>query len=364
MKIAIDIKEAGANKAGKGYFAFHLVINLLMLDKENEYVLYTKHKIPAFEQFKNATQVAFHSGGLLWHTKVLKDVKKRGVDIYFSPTSYITPSLMPKSIKTIITVHDLVAFIFPKHNKKAIILEKVFLKRALKKNPHVVTVSKNTQQDLQRFFDYPKDQTTVINCASSSEFKPIPRKNLTSFAKETELPEKFFLAVGTLEPRKNYETLIEAFAKFHKNNPDYELIIVGKPGWDYKKIYAQIENFQLKNYIHTLGYISTESLVSLYNLATALVFPTLYEGFGIPPLEAMQCGCPVICSNTSSLPEVVGDSALLIDPTKPEEIALALTKITDQKTAFQFREKGLLQAKKFSWKNSAKKLLNLLTKAA
>ncbi|PIR54624.1 hypothetical protein COU74_05030 [Candidatus Peregrinibacteria bacterium CG10_big_fil_rev_8_21_14_0_10_36_19] len=362
MKIAIDIKEAGATKAGKGYFTFHLLRNLFEIDKENEYLLYSQHKIPGFEEFPNVKQIAINSKGFMWHIKVFLDLQKQKIDLYFAPTSYIIPAFLPRKIRSIIVVHDLVAFLFKGHNKKAIFIEKLFLKAALKKSEKVVTVSQNTKNDLIERFDYPKSQIEVISCAAAREFQPIPKTDLTEFIKKTDLPEKFFLSVGTLEPRKNYLSLVTAFSKFHNEHPDYHLIIVGKNGWQYEDIYQQIKQTRISEKIHTLGYLSTTSLASLYSLATALVFPSFYEGFGIPPLEAMQCGCPVICSNNSSLPEVVGDAALLIDPQSSNQIAEAMHDLaTKPALREKLREEGLTQAKKFSWKDSAEKFLEGLT---
>lgn len=379
MKIAIDIREAGGEKAGKGWYTFHLVQNLLKIDHatksrsacsdrsigehkcEHSYILYARDGIPGFTQFKNAQLKLISAKTALWHYLVARDIKKQNVDLFFAPSSYIIPSILPSSIKTIITVHDLVAFLHPNtHQKKATIIEKLLLRRALRRAAHVVTVSENTRTDLlQRFHYDPKKISTVI-CAASEEFKPIAPENLRNFMTQTNLPEKFFLAVGTLEPRKNYLNLITAFKNISDHYPDFHLIIVGKNGWQYEKIHAAIKENYLNKKVHLLGYLSNKSLVNLYSLAKALVFPSFYEGFGLPPLEALQCGCPVIASHTSSIPEVVGESALLINPENPTQITEAMLKIIkDPGLTLRLRQKGLKQAGKFSWEKSAKKLLKI-----
>ncbi|MBL4694737.1 glycosyltransferase family 4 protein [Candidatus Gracilibacteria bacterium] len=362
MKIAIDIRSAAGEKAGKGWYTFHIVQNLLKLDQKNEYILYSKDPVPGFGQFPNAQIKGFKSPGILWHYAVARDAKKENVDYFFAPSSYIIPSLLHKSIKSIITVHDLVAFLYPnKHNKKATILEKIFLKKALKKSHHVLTVSNNTKDDLLQRFQGTEDKISVVPCAADPDYRPIKKEALEKFTKQTNLPEKFFLAVGTIEPRKNYETLIKAFSNFAHHHPEYHLVIVGKEGWKFQPVYEEINKNYLNKKVHILGYLSNSSLQKLYNLATALVFPSHYEGFGIPPLEAMQSGCPVISSSSSSMPEVVGDCALLCKPGSVEDFTSAMLEISaNPELRAQLIAKGLERAKKFSWKGSAKKVLELM----
>lgn len=361
-KIGIDIREASGEKTGKGWYTFHIVQALLEKDLKNKYILYTKSKVPGFDKFKNIEVRVINGRGMFWHRNVIKDTKKEGINIFFAPTSYIIPAFLPQNIKSIFTVHDLVAFLFPKnHNKKAVIIEKLCLKKALKKADKVLAVSENTKHDLISRFKISGKNIDVIPCAAGDVFKQIESESLQKFIKETNLPNKFFLSVGTLIPRKNYTKLLQAFIKLHKKYPNCHLIIVGGQGWDYENIYQIIrENFISKN-VHLLGYLSNKSLVKLYNLALGLVFPSLYEGFGIPPLEAFKCGCPVIASNTSSIPEVVGDAALKIDPTDSQSIYLAMEKfLQDSDLRDELKEKGFKQAEKFSWEISAGELLKII----
>ncbi|MEK7672719.1 MAG: glycosyltransferase family 1 protein [Patescibacteria group bacterium] len=362
MRIAIDIRAAGGAKAGKGWYTFNLVQELLKLDKENEYILYAKDGIAGFQQYKNATLKLIDKRGYFWHRAVAKDIVKEECEVFFAPSSYIIPAILPKFIKTIVTVHDLVVYLFPlSHNKKAVFLERIFLRRAVKRAAHILTVSQNTKHDLLEKFTIDRDKLDTVYCAASSEFQPVPKSELQDFVTETHLPEKFFLAVGTLEPRKNYLNLIKAFAQLSQKFPNYHLVIVGQPGWGYEAVYQEIKDSYLGKKVHLLGYLSNRSLGNLYNLATALVFPSLYEGFGMPVLEAMQSGCPVIASNNSSIPEVVEGNALLIDPTSHLDIAGAMIKLaSDPNLGLVLRQKGLHQAKKFSWQNSADKLLEVI----
>ncbi|MFA6992832.1 MAG: glycosyltransferase family 1 protein [Candidatus Gracilibacteria bacterium] len=365
MKIGIDIRAASGEKAGKGWYTFHLTYNLLKVDKRNQYILYTDTGVPGFGEFKNAEQKVITGRGLLWHIHTSRDIKKENIDVFFAPTSYIVPALLSKQIKTVITVHDLVAFLFKNtHNKKAVSIEKMFLKRALKKAHFVCAVSENTKRDLVNKFKYDETKIGVVYAGADDNFKPVEKDSLAPFVEKTNLPRKFFLAVGTLEPRKNYPNLLKAFYEFIKIHKDYHLVIVGQKGWRYQEIYTLIDALRIKNRVHLLGYVSGTSLKNLYNLAEALVFPSFYEGFGIPPLEAMKCGCPVIVSHKSSLTEVVGDAGIYIDPESPGSITKAMGKI-----AFipDLREnlikQGFMQSKKFSWKLSAQKLLEILRHA-
>ncbi len=376
-KIAIDIRVAGGEKTGKGWYTFNLVKNLLKLDEKNQYILYSKEKILGFDEFKNAELRLISGNNLTWHFSVAKDISEKEIDVFFAPSSYIIPSLIGNKIKTIITVHDLVAFLFPnKHNKKAVILEKLFLKRAIKKSKIITTVSENTKNDLlqikkrnipglsEKLIDpYNSDKIKVISCSAGDEFKEIPTDLLKNFIVKTNLPNKFFLAVGTLEPRKNYVNLIKAFAFIKEKYPNCHLIIIGQKGWDYEEVFSEVKRYYLNKNVHFLGYLSMKSLVSLYNLAVALVFPSLYEGFGIPPLEAMKCGCPVIGSNISSIPEVIEDAGILINPKKPKEIAIAMEKLLiDESLREKLQEEGFKQAEKFSWEKSAEEFLKILKK--
>jgi len=362
MKIAIDIRSAGGEKAGKGWFTFNIVRNLLKIDRKNEYILYCSDFVAGFEEFKNARQKRTRGKGAFWHINTAIDVYKEKVNIFFAPTSFIIPILLPKSIKSIIVVHDLVAFLFPKtHNKKAVFIEKLLLRTAIKKSYKIVAVSKNTKKDIVEKFGTDEQKIKVISCAAGEVYGKVGEEKLKEFAEKTNLPAKFFLAVGTIEPRKNYVNLIKAFALIHERFPDFYLIIVGKNGWDYEPVYEEIRKNYLQKYVHILGYLSDKSLANLYNLAQALVFPSFYEGFGIPPLEAMKSHCPVISSCTSSLPEVVDDAALLVDPNSPSQIAEAMVKITTDETLKNtLKEKGLKQCEKFSWESSAGKLYEMI----
>jgi len=363
MKIAIDVRTAGGEKAGKGWFTFSIARELIKIDQSNQYFLYTDGGIAGFDEFKNVEMVIIVAKGLSWHSAVMKDLKKQEIDVFFAPSSFIIPALLPKrtKIKTIITIHDLVAFLFPEtHSKKTIILEKIFLKRAIKKASAITVVSENTKKDVMEKFNLPEDGIQIIPCGASEDFHPEDPSE--DFIKKTNLPEKFFLAVGTIEPRKNYEALIQALAMIHKEYPNYHVLIAGKQGWNAMESIEELinENY-LQKYVHFLGYVTNKTLNKLYNLAEALVFPSYYEGFGIPPLEAMQAGCPVISSHSSSMPEVMGDAAIYCSPDSPADFAKAMVDlIKNPETRVDLVNRGRIRSKSFSWNSSAQKLYTLI----
>lgn len=360
MNIAIDIREAGSQKTGKGWYTYNLVNELLKLDTHNNYTLYSADEKNPFKEFKNADFKHVAGKGLRWHLNVLRELKSTKPDLFFAPTSYIIPSLAPKWLRTIITVHDLVAFLFPAgHNAKAVIIERLTLKRAVKKAAQIFVVSENTQKDLLKKFKYPPEKIHITPCAPSDFFREkVEESELTWFRTQHKLPKKFILAVGTLEPRKNFGTLIKSFVLIKAKLPDSKLVIVGKKGWKYSHIEEKLKEFKMTDDVIFPGYLSGEDLKKMYACATVFVFPSLYEGFGIPPLEAMACGCPVISSNVASLPEVVGDAGILIDPRNARRMADAVVSlIENDQVRNMLIERGLRRAEKFSWKASAEAAL-------
>lgn len=365
MKIAIDIRSCTPPRAGKGNYTLHLVKELLKLSKDKKYILLTNSSKDAKKEFgENAKIIELKSKkSLFWHFKAAKYCKDKKIDLYFSPTSFITPLLVSKSTKVVTTVHDLVVFKeVGNHNLKAKIIETLLFNLITKRSSLLLPVSQNTEKDLVKKFPNSKGKTIVVNCSASVNFKVLKPHEIENCKKESNLPGKYFLAVGTISPRKNYLKLIKAFSKLSKTNPKLNLIIVGSKGWSYKDVFALVSKKNLHDKVHFLNHISEESLICLYNCAEGLVFPSLYEGFGIPPLEAMKCSCPVICSNNSSLPEVVGDAALQIDPNSESEIEEAMKKIlTNHSLRSKLIKAGHEREKNFSWSKSAKKLESIFS---
>lgn len=367
MKIAIDIRDAGKEKTGKGWYTYNIVGQLLKLDSQNQYILYSNNKKNPFAEFKNVELKCIEDTSAKWHFKVLKDLRGNPVDLFFAPTSYIIPAFAPKSLRVIITVHDMVAFLFAgSHSAKATIIERLTLKKALKKAKKVFVVSENTQKDLLDYCDYPEQDIHETPCAPSDFYRePVSEEDLQAFKEKKKLPDNYILAVGTLEPRKNFGTLIKGFVTFQKRHSGYKLVIVGKKGWKFKETEKTLDQYKMKDEVIFPGYVKGDELHKLYKLARAFVFPSLYEGFGIPPLEAMASGCPVVSSNVASLPEVVGDAGLLIDPKNSYKMAEAVADLIDNDTVRNTMvERGYKQAEKFTWEKSARAALEIFNSLA
>lgn len=436
MKIGIDIRAAcgappwrGMNllgrayarpsgkKTGKGRYTLYLVRELLRLDRKNEYVLYTDKISGDVSALVESTPSPLPSPlsphisphikiiskhPALWHFAVIKDFEREGGELFFSPTSYIIPAFLPKKIRSVFTVHDLISFLFPTtHHRRSTILERIFLKKALKRSSHILVPSEHTKKDLIGLFHFPAEKITVTPLAAGEEFSVSPSKvppqaqqvQQTQKAQKVQqkynLQQKFVLTVSGLEPRKNISRLIDAFlitttrsslsesrassdkAPFMTPPPldDMKLVIVGGKGWQsgalQKKIAEQAPQAgqaQNRNRIIWIQNCPLNDITALYRLATLFVFPSLYEGFGLPPLEAMASGCPVICSHASSLPEVCGDAAVYIDPKNTQDIAQKITELwSDPAAQKNLREKGLVRAAEFSWAKTAEKTLKSFT---
>ncbi len=345
--IGIDIRETFGKTAGKGRYTEEITKALIRLSPETEFLLFTDKPN---EKFPNAKIIP--GKGLSWHLNLKKYLKANPVDFYFATTSFIYPAIAPKSQRVGIVVHDLVAFLYPaNHHWFPILVEKLTLNRAIKKSEFITTISKNTLEDLHKVKPSSKSKKIVFAPPAVTEnFKSLSQKTMP-------LPQKFILAVGTLEPRKNLISLIKAFINLSEKHPDLHLCIAGGVGWKTAGIAKAIPE-KLEKRIHFLGYVEFEKLPELYSQAALLAYPSFYEGFGIPPLEAMACGCPVLTSKTSSLPEAVGDAAYLVDPHSISEIEAGIEELL--KNPEPYRQKGIKRAKLFSWEKSAEEILSQL----
>lgn len=353
MRIAIDIRSTEGKRAGKGWYTYNLINGLLKIDKKNQYIFYGQKGLKNKIWPNNVEIKLIKSSGILWHLKVIIDVLKSNIDVFFAPSSFIIPALLSSKIKSLVTVHDLVAIMYPEsHNKKAVYIENLLLKRVCSKASKILAVSKNTKNDLLKKFDIKENKIDILYCSADTNFRQIEVKEV----------EKFFMAVGTISPRKNYINLIKAFSEFYLTNKEYRLKIIGSKGWQFNDVFKLVKELKIEKFVVFMDYVDEKTLIELYNKSTALIFPSLYEGFGIPPLEAMMCGCPVIATNASSVPEVVGNAALLIDPNSIKQLSDAMQKISSDKLLRdKLIIKGFEQSKKFSWDRSAEKLLKIFS---
>lgn len=272
---------------------------------------------------------------------------------------------LPFSYKTIsiITIHDLKYIKFPElfyeRSREKSFIMKTVMKNAIKRSKKVITVSESTKYDIVNILKVPQDKIKVIYEAYDSDFRMLSAShNNANVLKRFGIKQPFILFVGVHRPHKNLCRLLEAFK--HIKYKNYSLVIVGRKYRDYNKPFELMEKLAIKDRVKHLDFVTKEVLLHLYNAATVFVFPSLYEGFGIPVLEAMACGTPVITSNVSSLPEVAGNAAMLINPYDVVSITDALNHILgDISLQNKLREEGLEQIKKFSWAKAAMETLKV-----
>ncbi len=280
------------------------------------------------------------------------------LDLFHSPNFILPPT---KYAKTLLTVHDLS---FIRHPQGAVDTLRRWLKkvvpRSLARANHVLADSESTKQDLFDIYNIPLEKITVVGAGVEERFRPVTdQKMLNNVQHRYQLPEKFILSVGTLEPRKNFTGLIKAFEQSPVRET-HHLVIGGGKGWLYDDIYAAAESSRMAKRIHLIGFVADPDLPALYNLADIFAYPSHYEGFGIPVIEAMACGTPVVCANNSCLPEVAGNSAVQIAATDTVALAEALHQLaTDQPLRQNAISKGFVQAEKFNWSDTARRLLDI-----
>jgi len=298
------------------------------------------------------------------------ELNKREVDVVYFPYYYpmLAGAVAFTKKKKVLTIHDLVPLLYPQTQPSKIEarLWAATMKRFIRSFSKLTTVSEHTKQDVVVHFGIPAEMIDVIYPGCNPAFRRISdeaeRVLLSQLLRDHfGLDFPFILFVGTLEPRKNVQRILQAFAILKSQGYPHKLVLVGKKGWKYEPVFRTISELHLTEDVIWTGYAKIEEMVALYNFADVFVFPSLYEGFGSPPLEAMACGTPVVTSNISSLPEVVGDAALLASPENVEEIANAMVSIiedTELKKKLAF--KGLERAKQFTWEKTAEKTWSLL----
>jgi len=277
------------------------------------------------------------------------------VDLFHGP-DFVLPPLQP-STRAIVTVHDLSFLRYPHCFEPALLnYLNSAVPRATARATWVLADSESTRKDAIELLGVPAEQTSVLYPGVEPRFQPI--KNLASLSivqAKYRLPEHYILSVGTVQPRKNYVRLVDAFAQL--NVRDVHLVIVGGKGWLYQELLDRIEELDLQERVHLTGYVEDADLPAIYNLAQVVAQPSLYEGFGIPIVEAMACGIPVVAADNSSLPEAAGEACLLIDALDSEALAEALSRaLTDSGLRQTMVKRGLAQARKFTWQRAAETL--------
>jgi len=367
MRIGVDVRLVYHRMAGIGWYAVRLLSALAKNDHENDYILLQHRRQSAAlitaPRFTRATlYTPVHYRFEQWPLSI--ETRFHNLDIIHSP-DFICP--LYNKIPAVITVHDLAFLLYPNFVTARSARYYGQVEEAVKHASRIIAVSRSTKNDLIKLLGASESKIDVIYEASDPFFRPIPREHAQMGIREVgiQAPERFILFVGTIEPRKNLSTLIRAYRHlrdyYHHALP---LLLAGAPGWLAEDVHGLVAELGLEQHVHFLGKTSNDQLLALYNLATVLAHPAHYEGFGLPPLEAMACATPVVCSNAGSLPEVVGDAALLVPPEDVEAWSVALDRIiSDDQLQATLGKKGLKRATIFSWDKAARETMSVYHKA-
>ncbi len=344
-------------------FVRSLLSALARIDKKNEYLLYVHkdfdYELPGPNFSKRPGSIARY--GTLWmQTELPLALSHDKVDVFWG-TQHTLPVLLPSKIKAVLTVHDLVHYVFPKTMKPMnLLVNKILIPPSVHRADAIIADTDWTLSDVKKYLAPQGKSMHVVYLGIQDKFKLLNQNDAQNkVATRFGLPPKFLLTVGTFEPRKNIAGLFKAFALLADKIP-HHLAVVGQRGWKNEKVRDEIKKAKINDRIHLLGYVPDDTLPDIYSAADVFVFPSVYEGFGLPPLEAMACGVPVVSSNVSSIPEIVGDAALLVNPHDPASIGAGILKVLqDPDFRRMLVERGLARAAGFTWEKTARQMLSV-----
>ena len=373
MHIGFDASRASVvERTGTERYSYELLAALARIDRRNRYTLYSNglpRTLPPL-----GPNVALRALGLprLWtHARLGTETALHPPDVLFIP-AHVVPLIHPP--RCVVTIHDLGYLVFPDAHAARRRLELQLSTRwSLHAARQVIAISAATKADLVKHYQADPAKITVVHHGLNPRFRPANVAQIAATQARYGLNDPYFLYVGTVQPRKNLERLIEAVAMLDGRqrtadgaaHPRPLLVIAGKRGWLSEPIERAARAAGLGERVRFLGYLPDADLPALLSGALSFVFPSLYEGFGMPVLEAMACGAPVLTSNTSALPEVVGDAALLVDPSDTQAIAAGLARLAaDPQLRANLRERGLARAASFTWERCARETLAVLNTAA
>ncbi|MCK5115979.1 MAG: glycosyltransferase family 4 protein [Candidatus Aegiribacteria sp.] len=360
MRIGLEISPLAINFSGIPNYILRLLHGFASIDKENQYFLYTNRPIPFDLELPDNFRTVILKRPLprfqLWFQIELPyKLKKDGIDVFHGLFSRL-PFVLP--VPSAITVHDLSGYRMPRLHKRKTHFTNLLYPLYVKKAARIIAVSEFTAKELASCFPETSSKTTVIHEAAPPEYSEVTEESeLNRIREKYDLPHRFFLFLGTLEPRKNLPGLLEAFLQVADSVP-HSLVISGAIGWKTEELFDKLKMSGVKDRVQLTGFVDRKDIPALLSLADVFVYPSLYEGFGLPVLEAMACGTPVITSNVSSMPEISGDAALLVDPGSTESISNAImTLVHDEDKRALLRRRGLIRAREFNWEKTARETL-------
>jgi glycosyltransferase involved in cell wall biosynthesis len=360
LRVLVDAHMLGTQETGNETYIVNLLGKLGGLPVDVAATIWDSQPVPPSLQDVNIDMISLNIKND-WHRlsfglqNVCKDWQADVLHV-----TYVGPFWLPCPM--VVTVHDISYKRYPEYfSKRDLILFNTLLPYTLKRARAVITISKHAKMEILNFFPGLNDRVFVTSLASNPIYKIMQEKQARQIISERyNINSDFLLAVGNLQPRKNMTRLLEAFAEVRKKDYEVKLVIVGKTHWKASAIYQRVIDLGLENDVIFTGYVPENDLVAFYNAAKVFVFPSIYEGFGLPILEAMACGTPVITANTSSMPEVAGNCALLVDPFDHDHIAKAMIDIMENPTLAQnLSELGLKHVKNFSWEKTARETLEI-----
>ena len=360
MNIGIDARPLTYQMTGIGTYLKQLLDEMQKIDRVNRYYLISNGPIsfnlknPLW--FKVEGKIKKKMLSTLWmQCKAPLLASKLKLDLFWGPRHHL-PLLLPKKIKKMLTIHDIVHILYPGTMPLPhLLVERLLMRWSALMADSVIAVSFSTATGVQKAYKL-SDKIRTIHSGV-----PVLAKDTHVGGRGYDrLPQKYFLFVGTLEPRKNFERVFNAFESLQPESHEVQLVIVGGKCWKNRKFLQRMKTHPLKSFIHLTGYINSAHLSKIYSQALCLLFPSLYEGFGFPIIEAMACGTPVITSNISSMPEVAGDAAVLVDPYDVDALAEAMhCVLTDKSLRDGLIKKGLERVKQFSWEKCAEETIRV-----
>lgn len=358
MRLGFDITPLSVPRSGVGTYTASLLEHLA---EGNDTIVPLSHFPHNYRWSNNGGIRPKVVNKTMWMQFFLRrQLKELDVDV-----CHFTNSVAPLwlSCPSVVTIHDMTLWLFPSyHPRRRLAAMRPIIPFAARQARGIITVSYSTKEDIVNLLGVAPEKVTVIYEAPGKAFRPVAdAQELENARRQFHLPERFLLHVGTLEPRKNLVRLLEAFARLrHRRGFSHDLVLAGKAGWHYGEIFSTVERLGLGQFVHFLGYVPDRWLAAIYNLAGALVFPSLHEGFGLPVVEAMACGTPVITSPNGALQEIAGEAAAYISPESVESIAGEIYRVVaDDTLQAELSARGLSRATLFSWRRTAEQTRRL-----